>query len=123
MRHARRPSRLVLPALAVLALVGSACRETSINRLLAEPHRYRDDEVALSGTVVRSVSVLGHGAYRLDDGTGTLWIVSTRGVPRQGARVRVRGRLQDVADLGSLVPLPPEVGSGLVLMETEHRAK
>jgi hypothetical protein len=120
MRAARRSPVLIL---LVLALAGTACRETTINRLLAEPERFRDDEVALAGTVVKSVSVLGRGAYRLDDGTGTIWVVSTRGVPRQGARVRVRGRVQDVADLGSLVALPPEVGSGLVLMETEHRAR
>ena len=118
-------SRRVAAAAAILALsLGlTACRETTIARLLAEPNRYHNDEVGLRGTVIKSASVLGTGAYQLDDGTGRIWIVSNRGVPRQGARVKVTGRVRDVVDLGRLIPLPPEVGSGLVMQEREHRAK
>jgi hypothetical protein len=35
--------------------------------------------------------------------------------------VAVRGRVRDVANLGDLVPLPPQVGSGLVLVSDEHK--
>ncbi|HVR70356.1 MAG TPA: hypothetical protein VMT87_05870 [Vicinamibacteria bacterium] len=118
--HARRTGML---AVALLALGLAGCRETTVARLLAEPERWRNKDVGLKGTVVQSASVLGRGAYRLDDGTGTIWIISTRGVPREGARVGVRGELKDIVDLGTLVPLPPEVGSGLVLLENEHRAR
>ena len=61
-------------------------------------------------------------AYQIDDGTGTLWVVSKKGVPRRGARVKVRGRIRDVVDLGGVIPLPPEVGSGLVMTESHHKA-
>jgi hypothetical protein len=98
-----------------------ACRETTISRILAEPNRFHDDEVGLKGEVIKSASVLGKGAYQLDDGTGTIWVVSSKGTPRQGARVVVKGRVKDVVDLGSLIALPPEVGSGLVLVESQHR--
>lgn len=118
--HARRTGML---AVALLALGLAGCRETTVARLLAEPERWRNKDVGLKGTVVQSASVLGRGAYRLDDGTGTIWIVSTHGVPREGARVGVRGELKDIVDLGTLVPLPKEVGSGLVLLEKEHRAR
>ena len=111
-------------ALVILgALTGLACREITINRLLAEPGRYADEEVGLKGEVVDSVSVLGRGAYKLDDGTGTIWVVSDKGVPRRGARVGVRGKVKDVVDLGTLIPLPPQVGSGMVMVESEHKAK
>jgi hypothetical protein len=73
--------------------------------------------------VVKSASVLGRGAYQIDDGTGTVWVVTRRGAPRLGARVAVKGRVRDVVNLGDLVPLPPEVGSGLVIVESEHRAQ
>jgi hypothetical protein len=99
-----------------------ACRETTINQLLAEPNRYHDQEVGLRGNVIKSASVLGTGAYQLDDGTGTIWIVSKKGVPRQGARVAVKGKVKDVVDLGAVFTLPREVGSGLVLVESQHRA-
>jgi hypothetical protein len=119
-----KPTRLIaLAVLTAAALTGMACREVTINRLLAEPGRYADDEVGLKGDVVDSVSILGRGAYKLDDGTGTIWVVSDKGVPRRGARVGVRGKVKDVVDLGTLIPLPPQVGSGLVLVESEHRAR
>jgi hypothetical protein len=105
-----------------LALALVACR-TSINQILAEPGRFANEEVTVGGRVVRSASVLGRGAYQIDDGTGALWVVAKRGAPRQGARVAVKGRVRDVVNLGGIIPLPPEVGSGLVLIETEHRAQ
>jgi hypothetical protein len=118
--------RRAAAAAGILALgVGlMGCRETTISRILAEPNRYHDDEVGLKGDVIRSASLLGSGAYQLDDGTGTIWVVSTKGVPRQGARVAVRGKVRDVVDVGVLgITLPREVGSGLVLLESEHRAR
>lgn len=112
-----------LLAVSLLAVGLAACRETTVARLLAEPERWRNRDVGLIGNVVQSASVLGRGAYMLDDGTGTIWVVSTRGVPREGARVGVRGELKDIVDLGTLVQLPREIGSGLVLLEKEHRAR
>ena len=106
-----------------MGLLATGCTHMTVNRLLAEPNRYANRDVTLNGDVVKSASVLGHGAYQLDDGTGRIWIVSSHGVPRQGARVKVTGRVRDVVDLGRLIPLPPEVGSGLVMQEKEHRAK
>jgi hypothetical protein len=117
----RRPALLAL--LAVFALSAAGCASTTINRLLAEPERYRNDDVRLRGDVVESVSLLGHGAYRLDDGTGTIWVVSRRGVPRRGARIEVKGEVKDVVDIGSIFKLPEQVGSGLVLVESSHRAR
>lgn len=115
----RRAGPLLTLALLGLALV--ACR-TTINQLLAEPGRYADKDVTVGGEVVKSASVLGRGAYQISDGTGTLWVVTKSGAPRQGARVAVTGRVRDVVNLGELIPLPPEVASGLVLVETRHKA-
>jgi membrane protein implicated in regulation of membrane protease activity len=121
MKRTLRAGAAVLAA--GLGLLATGCTTMTVNRLLAEPNRYNNRDVTLSGDVLKSVSVLGHGAYQLDDGTGKLWIVSSHGVPRQGARVKVTGRVRDVVDLGRLIPLPPEVGSGLVMQEKDHRAK
>ena len=110
-------------AAAVLALALVACRRTTINQILAEPGRYANQEVTVGGQVVKSVSLLGRGAYQIDDGTGTLWVATKPGAPRQGAKVAVTGRVRDVVNLGEVLPLPPEVASGLVMIETEHRAQ
>ena len=107
---------------AAFSLSASGCATTTVARMLAEPNKYRNDNVSLSGDVTESMSLLGHGAYKLDDGTGTIWIVSRRGVPRKGARVKVKGEVKDVVDIGSIFKLPDEIGSGLVLLESSHRA-
>jgi hypothetical protein len=101
-----------------LALLGVGCAHMTVNKLMAEPARYRNQEVTLKGDVVKSLGVLGHGVYQLDDGTGTIWVYSTHGMPRQGAHVKVSGRVTDVVDLGGVIPLPREVGSGLVMDQT-----
>jgi hypothetical protein len=117
------PARI--PAAVVAASLGlalSGCATKSINRIMAEPSRYANRDVTVHGTVTKSASVLGHGTYQIDDGTGTLWVVSKKGVPRKGARVKVTGKIRDVVDLGSVIHLPSEVGSGLVMTETKHKA-
>lgn len=109
-----------------LSLVAVGCATKSINQLLADPARYRNESVTVSGTVDQSASVMGRGAYRITDGDQGLWVVTTSGAPRKGARVKVTGRLQDGYDLtafGSAIKLPGSLQSGLVLVETSHKAR
>ena len=119
--HSRRSAALAL--VGAFALLASGCATTNIARLMAEPERYANRNVGLKGDVTESVSLLGNGAYRLDDGTGTIWVVSKHGVPRRGARVSVKGKIRDVVDIGTLFKLPEAVGSGLVMVEDHHRAR
>ena len=123
MTRLRSPRAALAGLLAVLSFVLVACEERKINDILAEPTRYANREVGLRGTVMQSYSILGRGAYQIEDGTGKLWVISDRGVPRKGARVGVRGHVRDGFDLGSLVKLPAAIGHGLVLIETGHRAE
>jgi hypothetical protein len=117
---------VVAAALSVSALASAACAPRTVNQVLADPSRYRDREVQLSGAVVDSYSYVNRGAYRIDDGTGQLWVVSDKGVPRTSARVTVKGTIREGFNLGSLgdrINLPQGIGSGLVLMESSHKAK
>jgi hypothetical protein len=104
----------------------SACASTTVNRILADPSHYRDRDVRVSGAVVDSYSFTDRGVYRIGDETGDLWVVSDRGVPRKGARVTVKGQIREGFNLGSLmdrINLPPGLGSGLVLIESSHKAQ
>jgi hypothetical protein len=106
------------------AASSAACASRSINQVLADPSRYTNKEVKLSGSVVDSYSMVGRGVYQLDDNTGRLWIVSDTGVPRKGARVNVKGTVREGFSLGSFGDrLPQALGSGLVLLESSHEAK
>jgi DNA/RNA endonuclease YhcR with UshA esterase domain len=88
--------------LAVALLALGACRGTvPIGRLLDDPARYDGETVRVKGRVTSAVGALGRGAYRLNDGTGTLNVVSEEhGAPREGARVGVEGLFQSVFTLG-----------------------
>jgi hypothetical protein len=114
--------RLVLAT--VLCAVAAGCASsTSINKILAEPQRYANREITVNGTVRESASVLGRGAYQIEDKGQTLWVISDKGVPRKDARVSVTGTVKDAFDLGSIVKLPEAASRGLVLIEKDHRAR
>jgi hypothetical protein len=114
----------VLVVLSAGALTSAGCA-TTINHILADPSHYRNREVHVSGSVVDSYSIADRGAYRIADKTGQLWVVSDRGVPRKGAQVTVKGTIREGFNLGLLgdrIKLPAAVGTGLVLMESSHKA-
>ncbi len=109
--------------LILVALGGLGCGPKKISHILADPSRYSTKQVEVQGEVVESYSIVGRGAYRIQDDTGELWVVSDRGVPREGARVSVKGKVREGFNLGSIVRLPRGLGSGLVLVESSHKAK
>ena len=109
-----------------VAIVSAACGARSINDVLADPAKYRNESVTVRGTVDQSASVMGKGAYRITDGDQSLWVVTSSGAPRKGARVDVTGRIQDGYDLsafGGALKLPDSLRSGLVLIESSHKAR
>jgi hypothetical protein len=99
------------------ALLLTACpQQETISRINADPGRYRNKEVGIVGTVVDSYGVLGNGAYEIDDGTGRIWVVTTRGVPSRGSRVGAKGKVYTGFSFGGR-------SFGTVLQETDRRAK
>jgi hypothetical protein len=105
-----------------VALLIAGCGAKSINQVLADPAKYRNQSVTVHGTVEDSVSVLGRGAYRIADGDQSLWVVTNSGAPRKGARVDVTGRVQEGYDL-SFIKLPSPLQNGIVLVESSHKAR
>ena len=123
MRRAVWGRAAVVPVVAALVLFLAACEQRTINQIMADPSRYANREVGIVGKVVRSSSALGRGAYEVDDGTGRLWVISDKGVPRTGAQVAAKGKIKDAFDIGSIVKLPDVIRSGLVMIESSHRAR
>jgi hypothetical protein len=118
--------RRILRGVVVLVALSVAGCATTINHVLADPAKYRNKTITVGGTVDQSASVLGKGGYRITDDGQSLWVVTTGGAPRKGARVEVKGRLQDGYDLGGLgriLNLPDALQSGLVLIEESHKAR
>jgi hypothetical protein len=78
-------------ALLGAALFLSACGAAKIGRINADPSRYANRTVNVTGRVVTSVGVLGTGAYQIEDDTGRIYVLSSSGIPSSGSRVTVTG--------------------------------
>jgi hypothetical protein len=98
-------ARLAAPLALVLTLSGCALavRRPSVAELKYNPGRYQDRTVSIDGVVTSSwgVPLVPFRLYKVDDGTGEVTVVAQSGrVPTRGSRVRVKGRVEDIATLG-----------------------
>lgn len=100
--HSRLAAALVV--LAVSFGTGAcAARSANIGEVKINPGRYIDRSVSIEGVVTESwgLPLVPYKLYKVDDGTGEITVVSDDDrIPSKGARVRVRGKLRDVATLG-----------------------
>ncbi len=96
----RRVGSLALVFVTLLALSGCPPRD-SIAKITSDSGRYAGKEVTIAGKVVDSYGALGRGMYEVNDGTGTLWVYSNGfGVPSNGLKVAVTGRIQQGFSFG-----------------------
>ncbi len=93
-RDGLRPVPRALFAGALVVLTGCAS-VTPIGDLLSNASRYDGKTVRIAGTVESSAGLLGAGAYQVNDGTGTLTVISQVGTPPpKGERIGVKGTFQ-----------------------------
>lgn len=102
--------------LAIGTLILAACpSRTSVARINRDPGHFVGKEVAVAGHVTTSYGILGTGVFEIDDGTGRIWVYSQNyGVPGNGAKVGVRGTLQQGFSLGGR-------NFATIIRETERR--
>jgi hypothetical protein len=97
-RSLRSPINLV--ALAFVIFV-AGCSATKISAINNDPAKYMAKDVTIAGQVINSFAIANQGAFEVDDGTGRLWVWSSGfGVPSQGARIVVTGRVQSGVSVG-----------------------
>ena len=99
-----RISHLALATRLLVASSACAFRSPRIAELQNNPARYQNRSVNISGVVTSSwgLPLLPYKFYRVDDGSGEVVVLSqnSRLTPTRGSRVRVRGRVTDVAVVG-----------------------
>jgi len=87
---------LLFIAAAVIFAAGCPQRKT-IAEIERNPSRHINREFVIVGVVRDSygLSIPGTpmrgGIYKVDDGTGSIWVVTERTVPSRGAEIAVRG--------------------------------
>lgn len=94
--------RLCVLLLLALTFALTACpTHTSIADLTRDPSKYAGKDITISGHVSDSFGALGSGVFQIDDGSGTLWVYSgSYGVPANGSKVAVTGRIQQGFSFG-----------------------
>lgn len=93
----------VLPLLLATFVIGGCATRQTIAAIKYDPARFQDRTVAVEGVVTSSwgLPLVPFKLYRVDDGTGEVVVVANDGrTPSKGSRVRVKGRVSDVATLG-----------------------
>lgn len=98
MKVQRYPVLLIL-VLAAVALTAACPKRVSIADIESNPSKYQNKTIAVAGVVrdsygvtIPGTSVRG-GVYRIDDGTGSLWILTEESVPNKGAEIGVEGKI------------------------------
>src|SRR3990170_6809343 len=110
----KKAYRFLLPLLAALIL--TACESVKIADIKADPSRFRNKPVQADGTVTTSFGALSVGAYEIEDETGKIFVITSHGVPSQGARVRVQGTVFSGATVAGQA-------IGVAIRESKHEVK
>lgn len=108
----------------IVGLLAAACpKRVSIADIEANPSKYYNKEVAIAGTTQTSFGVAipiisngSGGIYKIDDGTGSIWVITKRGVPSRGSQLGVKGKIQNGISYNGR-------NYGLVLIEDDRRFK
>jgi hypothetical protein len=101
------PQRRFPPWAVAIILIGAGLavcgpRTMSIGNLLADPERYEGQPVRVEGEVSSDGGFLGYGAYQVDDGTGSVAVITRKSsAPQAGAYVIVDGTFRPALMLGA----------------------
>ncbi|HYP09756.1 MAG TPA: hypothetical protein VER03_26265 [Bryobacteraceae bacterium] len=108
----KRISLLLIPA----ALLLTGCGSTRIGRILADPARYQNRNVTVEGRVTNSIGAFVAGVYEVEDESGKIYVLSSRGVPTKGARVQVKGNVTPGINVMGR-------SFGTTIRESDHRVR
>ncbi|BDI31014.1 hypothetical protein CCAX7_30650 [Capsulimonas corticalis] len=102
--HGLRPAKrgylgaLLLGALAITALAGCGTHTDKVRDILDNPTRFADKDVTIAGEVTKvyelPLGISNLSAYRVNDDSGQIWVVSHAGAPSEGSKVGLKGRVR-----------------------------
>ncbi len=107
---------VLLLALGAVVAVAGCKGVTPIRQILDDPSHFENKTVRIAGHVTDAAGLLGYGTYRVDDGTGSILVLTTvGGSPREGANVAVEGFVRSAFTVGTT--------TATVLMESRRETE
>lgn len=94
---------LSVALLSALLVTGCAARGVRISQLKAQPDKYDDKTVSVTGVVTNSwgIPLVPFQFYSIDDGSGEINVLSQSGrSPSKGSRIEVKGRINEIGVFG-----------------------
>jgi len=107
----------VLSVLILLVFTATSCSlSTGIGDILDAPSQYEGKELTISGIVGETAwfSLVEKGAYRLDDGSGTIWVFTSQPPPEEGTSISTKGEVLSAFSIAGQ-------SYGTVLEETQRK--
>lgn len=109
--------------LALLTLIAAGCngpRTDKLSSIVGDPARFVNKNVTVAGEVTKvyelPLGLANLAAYRINDGTGQVWILSRIGAPREGDKVGLKGTVRPEGRFGGTL-------LGSVIEEHERKIK
>jgi len=91
---------LVLFILASVAIACSGILTTPISKIIDNPRDYDGKTVIVSGEVTETFAFFVLKYFVVDDGTGTITVVTQKALPKKGTKIRVKGEVSEMFSLG-----------------------
>ena len=122
-RRSAALSPALLAGLVVVLLLGGlllffvlrASREepVSVATILADLRTYDGQSVTLKGRALSPTNIFGLKYYDLDDGSGSIKVITERGLPAEGSEITVTGVVKQAVQIGEMeltVVYEPQLG-------------
>ena len=91
----------VLAAALLLAGCASSAPELKIADVLADPSRYQEQTIELTGEVTDAFGLFSIGVYTIQDDSGAIRVMTSRGLPAKGVKLTVRGTVSSGVTIGA----------------------
>lgn len=74
----------------------------TIKEIASNPMQYESQIVKVRGEVIKSNAIIGLGYFELSDGDAQIIVFSKSGVPIEGEKVSVQGKVSQYLKLGTI---------------------
>ena len=103
--------RTIIKSIFVFTLLCASCNQrgeetcklfaTPIEDLISHPEKYEGRSIVISGEVTHSGGIGKKTAFKIDDGTASIWVLDKASAPAVGEDVRIRGHVEQWVRLGN----------------------